>query len=550
MSTIDINCPSCGTAIELTKTLAAPLLESQKQEFNKSVALQEKAQRDREDAIKKREEQLSQSEKEIALRVQTELEKVKAEQTQENEKKYSQKISILEKQVDSQHKEYLAMQKSELELRQSRDIALREKAAAELEIQRQVDQRITAEREDATTKATEKAAKELAKQEQILVTLRAQISDMERKADPTAAHIHGDIQEQNVFGKLQMEFPQDSFDRVTKGVRGADIIQRVMQPNGRIAGTILVEIKNTQNWDNNWLVKLKDDQRSVAADIPVIVSRALPKDITSFANIEHVWVCSESVLLPMIACLRSGILGVAKEKAATMVSSDRKEQIFQYLKSTSFSMRIAAIMESHQAMHEELRREKQAQMNYWAKRERSLHRMLEGISGLSGDFQHLGGPGVLENAEHNSLELDTSITNRFLETDTVETTEGGFESETKSPTIINNNHSTQTPFAAYEIEPSETKPAELSISGFSAIPSGANASTKSEPTMKILKLLVKKGQSVKTGTHLVSVLDGNQSARFIEAQTKGRVRSINLVEGDDLTESEIYKAINITGFYS
>lgn len=559
MNTINIKCQACGTTIELTKTLAAPLLESQKQEFEKTVAKQEKAQREREEAIKQREERLSQTEKEVTKRVQSELEKIKAEQNQESEKKYSQQISMLEQQVKSQHKDYLAIQKSELESRQARDAAVRAKESAELEIQRQVDQRITAERADATTKANESAAKEIAKQANVLETLRTQISDMERKASPTAAHIHGDIQEENVFGKLRMEFPQDSFDRVTTGTRGADIIQRVMQPNRRIAGTILVEVKNTQNWDNNWLVKLKDDQRVAGADIPVIVSRAMPNGVTTFANIENVWVCAESVLLPMINCLRSGILGVAKEKAAFMVTTDRKEQIFEYLKGNAFSMRIQSILESYEAMRTELDRERQSQNNYWAKRERSLNRMVQGISGLSGDFQELGGPDVLKEDTEKQLEqLNTTAKalgnqqTKTLPSPAVSDSStmhpnGSTDVAIDSPhdeSILKPGRATSSDHEVFVAAPIEEPTSNNTTTEykFTSIPT---SDENIEQSMTVLQVLVSEGQEVIVGTTIVTAHDNNGTVRMVAATIKGKVQTISLQAGESLTEEEIQNAVTI-----
>ena len=246
MNTIDIKCQTCGTTIELTKTLAAPLLESQKQEYEQLQNQRNAAYREREVALKKKEQALALAEEEIQKRVTAQLQNKVSENKQQFEQKYGYQIAALEQQLEDQHAEFLTAQKSELAARKARDEALRAKESAELEIQRQVDKRISAEREDATTKAKEAAAVEIAKQAQVLETLRKQISDMERKADPTAAHIHGDIKEQNITGKLQLEFRQDTFDRVSKGARGADIIQRVMQPNGRVAGTILIG-KRQQN---------------------------------------------------------------------------------------------------------------------------------------------------------------------------------------------------------------------------------------------------------------------------------------------------------------
>ena len=66
MNTIDITCQNCGAAIELTKTLAAPLLDSQRREYEDKIAHRARAQTERDNEIARREEKLSQLESEIA----------------------------------------------------------------------------------------------------------------------------------------------------------------------------------------------------------------------------------------------------------------------------------------------------------------------------------------------------------------------------------------------------------------------------------------------------------------------------------------------------
>jgi Uncharacterized protein conserved in bacteria (DUF2130) len=67
---------------------------------------------------------------------------------------------------------------------------------------------------------------------------------------------------------------------------GGDLIQRVVGPTGQICGSILWEAKRTKNWSASWLSKVRDDQREAKADMALIVSRALPKGLQAFDNID------------------------------------------------------------------------------------------------------------------------------------------------------------------------------------------------------------------------------------------------------------------------
>ena len=82
----------------------------------------------------------------------------------------------------------------------------------------------------------------------------------------------------------------DDIQPVPKGKRGADVIQIVKNNLGQPCGTIIWESKRTKNWSDGWINKLKDDQRNVKADIPVIVSQVLPVCTKYIGKFDEVWV--------------------------------------------------------------------------------------------------------------------------------------------------------------------------------------------------------------------------------------------------------------------
>lgn len=257
----------------------------------------------------------------------------------------------------------------------------------------------------------------------------------------------------------------------------------------------------------------------------------------------------------MINCLRSGVLGVAKEKAAFMVTTDRKEQIFEYLKGNSFSMRIHSIMESYEAMRTELDREKQSQHNYWAKRERNLNRMVQGISGLSGDFQQLGGPEVL-NDDNQSEEINTIATaTGALQVNTLPTPaindSSPSHTDGSTNTTIASHHENSTPTPHDTIIDQEVFVAPRTGAPTSDTTTEYNfAPIPSEPVnaeqgMTVLQVLVSVGQEVIAGTTILTAHDSSGTVRMVEAPKKGKIQTINLQAGESLTEKEIHQAISI-----
>jgi Uncharacterized protein conserved in bacteria (DUF2130) len=68
---------------------------------------------------------------------------------------------------------------------------------------------------------------------------------------------------------------------------------------GQVCGTILWESKRTKNWNDGWLTKLRDDQRTAKAEVALIASTALPKGTEAFDPVDNVWVAEPRFAIPL-----------------------------------------------------------------------------------------------------------------------------------------------------------------------------------------------------------------------------------------------------------
>ena len=91
---------------------------------------------------------------------------------------------------------------------------------------------------------------------------------------------------------MRQQFPFDEIEPVPKGIHGGDVVHSVRDATGVNCGIILWESKHTKNWSDGWLPKLRDDQRAAKAQIAILVSFELPKDVTTFRHIDGIWVTS------------------------------------------------------------------------------------------------------------------------------------------------------------------------------------------------------------------------------------------------------------------
>lgn len=120
--------------------------------------------------------------------------------------------------------------------------------------------------------------------------MQRQIKVLKRKAEQGSQQLQGEVQELELETTLCIKFPLDSIELVPKGEFGGDVLQKVAGPMGQACGAILWESKRTKNWSVAWLPKLRNDQRSAEAELAVLVSNAMPKDVDSFGHIDGVWI--------------------------------------------------------------------------------------------------------------------------------------------------------------------------------------------------------------------------------------------------------------------
>lgn len=204
----------------------------------------------------------------------------------------------------------------------------------------------------------------------------------------------GEVLELDLESLLKSQFPVDEIEPVPKGIKGADIVQRVHDRGGRFCGTIIWESKHTKAWNDGWLSKLKDDQREVKAEIAVLVTETMPKGIERFSQVGGVWVTSYVLSIALASVLRTSLIDLAQLKSSLVGKSEKMEVLYNYLSGSEFRQRIEAIVESFQSMKEDLEQEKRATVKMWAKREKQIERVVTNTAGMYGDMEGIIGTSL------------------------------------------------------------------------------------------------------------------------------------------------------------
>lgn len=400
-------CPQCKSEIKLTESLAAPLLESVRRDYEQRITQKDADIARREQQLQERSAVLQKERESIDQQITHKLQQERARISAEEAKKaklllgndLEQKTKELKElqEVLKQRDEKLAdAQKAQAELLRKQ----RELDDAKRELDLTIEKRVQADLEAARDKAKKEAEEELKlkvmEKDQTIVAMQKQIEDLKRRAEQGSQQLQGEVQELELEALLSAKFPRDGILPVPKGEFGGDVLQRVVGPLGQQCGMILWESKRTKNWSDGWLAKLREDQRSAKAEIAVIISQVLPKDVESFEFVEGVWVAHPKVTLPLAMVLRQTLIEVATARQASEGQQSKMEMVYQYLTGPRFRQRVQAIVEAFSSMREDLDRERKAITRQWAKREEQIDRVMQATVGMYGDLQGIAGRTLQE----------------------------------------------------------------------------------------------------------------------------------------------------------
>jgi len=323
---------------------------------------------------------------------------------------FENKVQLLERNNrDNEEKLKLSRQK-ELEFLQ-KEQALKNREA-ELEIA--VHQKLQEERSklsDELRKLEEQksAAKEtdylmrLKELEKQLDDQKKLADEMRRKAEQGSMQLQGEVQELALEAMLQSAFPFDLISEVGKGVRGADCIQTVRNNFGQECGKIIYESKRTKDFGSDWIEKLRADMRSLGADVAVIVTQSMPKDMDGFGERNGVWICSFAEVKALVNVLRDGIVKIFTATKNQQNRGDKMHLLYDYLTSNEFAEQWKAVREGFMSMKLSIQKERDAMEKLWKAREKQLEKVLlnaahvrgsiEGIAGMESIDLNLLGPG-------------------------------------------------------------------------------------------------------------------------------------------------------------
>lgn len=382
-TTNEIICPNCHTPISIDDVLTHQIENKLKKDFEeKERALKASIEKE----SKKKMQALT---TDLTARVKADLAK-----EGELERKY------LEEQVKEKDLKLKESAEKELELRRQATKLKEDKDRFELDKQRQLDEERKKIEEDASKRATEAQQTKIDQLNKQLSDATKAKDELARKLEQGSQQTQGEVQEMILEEMLKSEFIYDEIVPVPKGVNGADVIQIVKNQSGIECGKIIWESKKTKAWTEGWIQKLKDDQRTVKADLAVIVTSVLPNGADAISDRDGVWVCDLKLAVSIATLLREQLLLIAREKTGSVGKNEKMEIIYGYLSGVEFRQRIEAIVEAFQGMNASLQKERLAYEKIWTEREKQIQKVIKNTVGIYGDIS-----GVVQLQKIEALEL-------------------------------------------------------------------------------------------------------------------------------------------------
>lgn len=398
---VQIKCKNCGFTNDLDELLISQFEESirkdlqtelkkredelslQRAEFKKLSQSLEKEKEDIDELIQQRvKSQMKSREESLKDSIRKEIQEEKSMQLQE-----------LEEELTRKSKQLIELNQTKAKLeRLSREFEEKE-AKIHLQMEKELSERLSSAKTSIKEELQMESFLKIKEKENIIESLTKKLDEAKQRATQGSMQGQGEAQELVLEQLLRDTNPIDVIEEVKKGVNGADCIQRVMLPSGASAGSIIYESKNTKHWSKSFIPKLKDDNLKAKADIMVIITKTMPKDVEGkYGLVDGVWITTLDNAKDLSLLLRFGLL---KTHAVMLTQENKKDKmslLYDYLCSDEFKATFTSILDGFKSLQESHHDEQRKIQLLWKRRQKHLEQVLSSTIDFYGSIK-----GISEN---------------------------------------------------------------------------------------------------------------------------------------------------------
>ncbi len=379
-----IKCPNCSHEFEATDAF--------RDEVQKELNIKAKEwQNKREEEFRKKEEGFQ-----LQLKEQLDKQKLNLEETLRKNisQDFENKVKLLTETNASNEEKLKEARQKELEFLKKEQALKDREAELEINLQKRLSDERSSITETIKKQEQEKNSLKIKELEKQLEDSKKLAEEMQRRAEQGSMQLQGEVMELALEEMLRISFPFDTIEEVAKGVKGADCIQYVKNNVAQICGKIIYESKRTKAFTNEWIEKLKSDMRAQQADIAVIVTEVLPKDMDTFGMKDGVWICRFSDVKPLAFLLRDSLIKIYGAVISQENKGDKMQLLYNYLTGNEFRQNIEAVVEGFVSLKDGITRERIQMEKIWKEREKQLEKVLLNTTQFYGSIKGIAGNAV------------------------------------------------------------------------------------------------------------------------------------------------------------
>ena len=397
-----IECPRCGATIDVSELLYRQVEEGLKKDFDARLAGEKKKYDEKAaelDAASRRVDEAQKKvqadiERGVEQRIGAERRKLEDQIRKSFDQENSLRLKSMQEELDqkSEQVKELHRTKSENERLKREKEELRDSIEADL--QKKMNDQLQEERARIQKTAEDRVQMKLSEKENVIAQLKNQLEEARRKAEQGSMQLQGEVQELAIEEWLRDSFPLDTIGEIKKGARGADCLHVVNTRARQNCGSIYYESKRTKEFQPGWIEKFKTDMRAKGANIGVIVTEAMPKDMERMGLRDGVWICDFEEFKGLSAVLRESIVQISNAVVGQENRGDKMTMLYDYLTSNEFRMQIEAIVEGFAQMQNDLNAEKRAMESSWKKREKQIEKVLLNTNHMYSSIKGIAGAAI------------------------------------------------------------------------------------------------------------------------------------------------------------
>lgn len=397
-----INCPNCGTAVDVQDILAHQLEEEIKQKFQSQLAEEKKKYETEFESLNRDKEAFVQKKKQMNELFQERLEKQLKEEKKSIEEKLklklreeqSEQFNALQKELNEKSEQVKELNRTKAEIEKLKREKGELKEAAEAEAQKRLNEILSKEKEKIKKSEEERNELRFKEMQMQLEDQKRLTEEMKRKQEQGSMQLQGEVQELAIEEWLAAKFPLDSIEEIKKGARGGDCIQIVNTRTRQNCGTIYYESKRTKDFQPSWIEKFKADIRDKGANIGVLVTEVMPSDMDRMGLKDGIWICNYKEFKGLCAVIRESIVQLSLAVSSQENKGDKMHMLYDYLTSNTFRMQMEAIVEGFTQMKTDLESEKRSMQRIWKQRDKQIEKVITNTIDMYGSVKGIAGNAI------------------------------------------------------------------------------------------------------------------------------------------------------------